>query len=716
VLRTDLERLLANAHLECVELAKQRQWTSDTVESAALAALHAKLFPNGLAHLPVAFLHDLIGELLGKQRPARATATVVFPLVWQDENGKPDGKLAQFSLDLLDGPGQVFLDPRQAFLDLKDSFSTIFRHAAEALDKHVGCSPTGDVRVRIEEFRTGQLWDAPLRGNSAGGALALGLASLWTQTPLQAGVVPSFALVPKNGEPDGNCHRIGGEIAKALEIAETFGADGIFLLSTAQLSEALTSRAEQVRLRLEPAQTLKAALHVASGLLGELLAYLDALVAEANRVRFPFPDDARLDKVRVRVRVSSERMRYDDAQAKEQEQNRLRGMADNDEASLAYKYKHRHSPDGSPTDEREELKDQPRVEILDWDTQIRGKVRHGVIVGDPGLGKTWLMKWEAANYAKEAAKELREAGDLTKVTFPIYCRLFDVAKALSDPVKPTLTEAVIKTLNASNQTLAFLRDRLNTDHTLLLLDAFDEVPAARRKDLLLALDKWVRPELETKVLFTSRVVGYQRPWVIRERSEIEREMELLPFDDGQMGQFVDGFFAGEPAAAKDMREMLRRTPQVRSMAQIPLLLGFLCALYRDKRNQTSKPRDWNLVRRTDLYEECTERLLSGAWRDKDKELPREMIPPKRRFATHLAYRLFVQSKEQFTWQELADTIQGIWGWPAGPLPEDKEKQVRDKIAELSTEDGLLALLYQVSCPFPRNSLSNSDLRLSFCIH
>jgi hypothetical protein len=166
-------------------------------------------------------------------------------------------------------------------------------------------------------------------------------------------------------------------------------------------------------------------------------------------------------------------------------------------------------------------------------------------------------------------------------------------------------------------------------------------------------------------------------------------MELLPFDDGQMGQFVDGFFAGEPAAGKDMREMLRRMPQVRGMAQIPLLLGFLCALYRDQRKETSKPRDWNLVRRTDLYEECTERLLSGAWRDKDKESPREMIRRKLRFATHLAYRLFVQSKEQFSWEELAATIQAIWRWPAGPLPEDKEEQVHDRITELSAKDGLL---------------------------
>src|SRR5205085_2799529 len=158
MLRTERERTHANAHLACVQLVTQRQWTSDTVESAALATLHAKLFPKAPSHLPAAFLHDLTAELLGKPRLARATTTVVLPLVWEWPNGDSDGKLVQFVLELLNGSGQVFLDPRQACLELDESFGAIFRHAPEALGKHLGCSSTGDVRVRIEEHRTGRLW------------------------------------------------------------------------------------------------------------------------------------------------------------------------------------------------------------------------------------------------------------------------------------------------------------------------------------------------------------------------------------------------------------------------------------------------------------------------------------------------------------------------------------------------------------------------------
>ena len=76
-------------------------------------------------------------------------------------------KLVQFGLELLAGDGQVFLHPRQAFLDLDDCFRCIFRHAPYALRQHLGCSPTGDVRAHIEVFRTGQVWNAPLTGDSA---------------------------------------------------------------------------------------------------------------------------------------------------------------------------------------------------------------------------------------------------------------------------------------------------------------------------------------------------------------------------------------------------------------------------------------------------------------------------------------------------------------------------------------------------------------------
>ena len=55
-------------------------------------------------------------------------------------------------------------------------------------------TPRDDVRVRIESLPEGQLINKKLAGNSGGGALALGLWSVWTETPLNADYVTSFAL------------------------------------------------------------------------------------------------------------------------------------------------------------------------------------------------------------------------------------------------------------------------------------------------------------------------------------------------------------------------------------------------------------------------------------------------------------------------------------------------------------------------------------------
>jgi hypothetical protein len=707
---------VARAHLECALLAASRQWTSDTVETSALRELHARLFPTLPDHLPFAFLRDLSGELLGRRReaPTGAQRTVLFPLV-QSSGGMPTGNLAVFVLEALDGEGQVFLDPRQAFVLLDESFAAVFRHARDILRQHLGCLPRGDVRVRIEPFRHEQARYEELTGNSAGGALALGLWSLWTNTRLEAGIVASFALTPQDRlEPDGNCHVVGGVTTKASEIAEILcplvkdkGGEGTFLVADG-LRDALQGRVEQMRpLRLEAAATLRQAVEIASGRLGELLAYLDALVAEANRVPAYYPRDARMERVRVSVRVSSERQHFDRLAAQEREQARRQGFAEEGDGLRVYR--HRLGGDGA----EQEKENQPRVEVLDWDRQVRDRIRRGVVVGDPGLGKTWLLKWEAARHAAEAARRLRETGDLAGVVLPIYRPQTDVAAALrtleerrkhvAGAPPPSLPEAVVESLlrwqlpappggtsrPLSERVLELLRSRLGTEHGLLLLDAFDEVPDERRPLLRGSLGEWVRGNPGARVLFTSRVVGYEQPWPIAERSETEREMELLPFDDAQMGAFVDAFFAGDPPAARELRELLRRAVQLRGMAQAPLLLGFLCAWYREERHKPERQRrDVSRLRRTDLYKAVLERLLSGQWKDPPRSLGKGKVAEKLELLEPLAFRLFASGKEQFSLRDVRQEMRAAYAelYPGRPL---SNTEVTERIREWSEEDGLL---------------------------
>jgi predicted NACHT family NTPase len=418
-------------------------------------------------------------------------------------------------------------------------------------------------------------------------------------------------------------------------------------------------------------------------------------VEEANRVPVYFPRGARLDRIRVRVRVSAERQTFDPNQAREREQARRHGIADEEDAQRVYRHRH-----GSDETEREP--EQPKVEVLGWDEKVRPTIRRGVVVGDPGLGKTWLLKWEAARHAAEAASRLRATGELGGVVLPIYRRQTDVAAALhtleerckhsADAPPATLPDAVVESLRArwSERVLNLLRERLGTEQAVLLLDAFDEVPPERRAVLRQALHDWVPGTPQARVLFTSRVVGYEPPWPIAGCSETEREMELLPFDDAQTEAFVDGFFAGEPPAGRELHELLRRAPQLRGMARVPLLLGFLCALHREEwQKPPGQRRDVTRLRRTDLYRKVLERLMRGVWKDLPRPVNRHEVDDKLELLEGVAFRLFAAGKEQFTSRELREAAARAAHARLYPGQHLDHTELTRRMRQWSEEDGLL---------------------------
>src|SRR5262249_45829861 len=141
---------MARAHLDCARLARNHQhWPSGTVSTEQLRHVHDGLTAAGIHHLALASLRDLTEELLGKRRQPRYSWRVLFPLVWEVAPDRWDGLLVQFVLERLDGVGDVFLDPRHAFLQMDRDFSDVLRHAPAVLRGQGLCTPDGDVRVRI---------------------------------------------------------------------------------------------------------------------------------------------------------------------------------------------------------------------------------------------------------------------------------------------------------------------------------------------------------------------------------------------------------------------------------------------------------------------------------------------------------------------------------------------------------------------------------------
>ena len=637
--------------------------------------------PSTISHQPFspAFLRDLTEQLLGTPRtPQDAPVRVLFPLVWTD---RAEGVLAQFALERLpNGCGGVFLAPQQAFVLMDDDFLSIFANAPAAVRALVPSAFDGcDVRVTVEAFNDAEqkeLWRG-LRGRSAGGALALGLWSLATGTLLGKGIVVSAEVTD-----DGRFLPIGAGITKAIETAKA----GLRVFLTGNVGQTASlpceTREDELGLTVKRKATLKEAAEFASGRLRELLAYFDTLIAEANKLPPYYPKDAKLECVRVRVRVSSERQRFDSRHADERERARRKRLADEENVKRAYAHRFQISDFAAPLIRISDFA------VLDWDNDVRGKVRRGVIVGDPGLGKTWLLKWEAKRHAEEAKQQLLTNGDVSRITIPVNLRLTDVAEALANGAA-TLTEAVVASLrDAAKSVRDLVSERLGTDNCLLLLDAFDEAPADKRHGLLTALGEWVHKHPQARVFFTSRAVGYAPPWRIPKDSEIEREMELLPFDDGQLSAFLDAFFASDAAAAQELRDILHRAPQLRGMAQYPLLLGFLCVLYQEEQGtQSDRLRHFANLRRSELYEFILRRLLSGAWHDTPHLLSDAKVAAKLRLLAQVAFRLFAEGKEQFFMEELLQVTQNAYrDLYSQPL---SEAELTSKIEEWSETDGLL---------------------------
>ena len=138
--------------------------------------------------------------------------------------------------------------------------------------------------------------------------------------------------------------------------------------------------------------------------------------------------------------------------------------------------------------------------------------------------------------------------------------LADVAKAISDLEAQvaagsrqaySFRDAILTAVHRQPHR-ALNWDRLDelfgTSHAKLFLDAWDEVPRELRDRLHSGLCDWIGQPGKPYVLLSSRVVGYPgAPWRLAERTEQEREMELLPFDADQQQAFVRAYFVSDAA-------------------------------------------------------------------------------------------------------------------------------------------------------------------------
>src|SRR5690606_12575156 len=109
---------------------------------------------------------------------------------------------------------------------------------------------------------------------------------------------------------------------------------------------------------------------------------------------------ASFDEIRQLVQVVEDREDFEERRAQELERMRRAGLP---VERLAYA-PWRSRPEEEGQTEREEALLSPPVP---WDGRAGQRYRQAVILGDPGFGKTWLLRYEARRLAREEAEKLR---------------------------------------------------------------------------------------------------------------------------------------------------------------------------------------------------------------------------------------------------------------------------------------------------------------------
>lgn len=409
-------------------------------------------------------------------------------------------------------------------------------------------------------------------------------------------------------------------------------------------------------------------------------AYLRAVREQLGRLpQMWYPPSADFSRARVCVQVRQGRRPYNEAEERKRELRRRQGLAGEEKQSL---YKWRGSPDEWKTNREEAARP------LDWDREVRMRLQRGVILGDPGFGKTWLLRHEGWRMAGESLQKLRDFPlAFDEIELPIYVRLAELGNIAGEP-----EDALIKLLSdnygISEKLQDWIRETLSTNRCLLLLDGLDEVPVedaprepkvGYRNELYGRLKRFAENH-QCRIWLVSRIVGYQGSPFHLTGNERQGELELLPFDRKQQEDFAKAWFASQSEVADRFLRELGSSAQIRGLGQVPLLLAMLCKTYGSNQHQLP-------TRRAKLYETCLNGLLLGEWRDSKASDTYQRV--KREFIEELAYQLFDRGMELFAFEKLRVIAWEILESQPKLRADLGRKGARELIDELSEEDGLL---------------------------
>lgn len=254
--------------------------------------------------------------------------------------------------------------------------------------------------------------------------------------------------------------------------------------------------------------------------------------------------------------------------------------------------------------------EQERGRSLSAHQMLGGQRQRVVLLGDPGIGKTTLMRYLAVKTARGEGAEVGLSSEQER--FPILVYMRDWAKHPERSLLEQVRDFAEQTLQMEVPT-GFL-EHWTDGQALLLLDGLDEVADdATRAALVEKINCFWAAHDGNWAVITSRPWGYRRDYF---RTDAYPHFELELFDGRQIETFIEHWYtnrcetdAEAQAMIQDLQEALRSKDRLQNLVKNPLLLTMVALIHR---YQDTLPK-----RRHKLYDRAVDTLLKS-WDRKGK--------------------------------------------------------------------------------------------------